>query len=84
MTNWVLATDELPSKYIGFNLSPESAWFMRDDPLYWDMYSDEYHEVYFNTDISLINTNYISKSNDVYKGKLNVYAANSVIKNDNN
>ena len=84
MTNWVLATVELPSKYIGFNLSPESAWFMRDDPLYWDMYSDEYHEVYFNTDISLINTNYISKSNDVYKGKLNVYAANSVLKNENN
>ena len=84
MTNWVLATDELPSKYIGFNLSPESAWFMQGDPLYWDMYSDEYHEVYFNTDISLINTNYISKSNDVYKGKLNVYAANSVLKNENN
>ena len=23
MTNWVIATVELPSKYIGFNLSPD-------------------------------------------------------------
>lgn len=84
MTNWVIATVELPSKYIGFNLSPDYVWFNQyDDPYYWEMYSDEYYNFIFNTDISLINSEYVSKKDGNYKGKLTPFVANSTIKNDN-